>query len=192
MFDKFTCENTLFVKVLSFPTLINEHLCPTFVVKPWSSMLSLKGVLKNAVKSSIKSCRAWWGEEGWQWWTWRWWCWERNSVARPAWLSATSITGNFKSTLHWHSLFIFRFAGENRYQNTIGAAFGAREVRIWMFEYCTALDQVLDPIYRWKQEVAGWWWVCGTLRAARGTRQWPECTTGEQTIKISLHKCPLS
>ena len=29
----------------------------------------------------------------------------------------------------FYLLLFFRFAGENRYQNTIGAAFGAREVR---------------------------------------------------------------
>ena len=46
-------------------------------------------------------------------------------------------------------------------------------------------------VYRWKQEAVGWWWVCGTLQAARGTRQWPECTTGEKTTIVFTNAHPL-
>ena len=49
----------------------------------------------------------------------------------------TSLVERYLNNRYFHFVLIFdslslnsRFAGENRYQNTIGAAFGAREVSI--------------------------------------------------------------
>ena len=72
-----------------------------------------------------------------------------------------------------------RFSGENKYQSTIGAAYGARYNNDSGGWWPILLVQCLG---RWVLGGRRLCWESGTLLEVRDMRAWPGCTTGQSVV----------